>query len=62
MIELFNEAKTPVRRYLLTNCWVSEFEFLPQFDANSAGYAIECLVFQDEGIARDEAMTEVAEA
>ncbi len=60
-VELFNEANQVVRRYFLYNCWVSEVEFLPQLDANSAGYAIERLVMQVEGIARDEALAETME-
>ena len=60
-IELNNEAGTVVRRYFLSNCWVSEAEWLPALDANSAGYAIERIVIQNEGIERDESVVEVME-
>ena len=60
-IELNDEAGTVVRRYFLYNCWVSEAEWLPELDANSAGYAIERLVIQNEGVERDEALTEQME-
>lgn len=60
-VELQNESGEIVRRYFLFNCWVSEIEYLPQLDANSAGYAIERLVMQVEGITRDESLTEQME-
>lgn len=61
-IELNNESGTIVRRYNLFNCWVSEYEMLPELDANSAGYAIERLVIQNEGAERDESVAEEMEA
>lgn len=61
-IELNNESGTVVRRYNVFNCWVSEYEMLPELDSNSAGYAIERLVIQHEGTERDEAVAEELEA
>ncbi|GJM38880.1 MAG: phage tail protein [Acidimicrobiales bacterium] len=61
-IELKNEANTVVRRYHAYNCWVSEYEMLPELDATSAGYSIERLVIQNEGVDRDEGVTEEMEA
>jgi phage tail-like protein len=60
-LEVNNESGQPVRRYFLYDCWVSEVEFLPQLDANSAGYAMERLVIQYKGCERDEALVETME-
>lgn len=60
-IELNNESGTVVRRYNVFNCWVSEYEMLPELDSNSAGYAFERLVIQNEGAERDEAVVEELE-
>jgi phage tail-like protein len=60
-IELLNEQGTIVRRYNVSNCWVSEHEMLPELDASSGAYAIERLVIQHEGISRDEGVVEEAE-
>ncbi|MFW2542768.1 phage tail protein [Primorskyibacter sp. 2E107] len=53
-IVLNNLAGEVVRAYNIHNCWVSEYEMLPELDANSAGYAIERLVIQNEGASRQE--------
>lgn len=60
-IELNNLAGEVVRRYNLYNCWVSEYEMLPELDANSAGFAIERLVVQHEGAMRDASVVEKME-
>lgn len=60
-IELFNEAGQLVLRYRVYRCWVSEYQALPELDADSASIAIERIVIQNEGWERDLDVTEPAE-
>jgi phage tail-like protein len=60
-IDLFNEAGQLVLRYVLYRCWVSEYQALPELDADSGCIAIERIVLQHEGWERDLAVTEPVE-
>ncbi|MCW3097934.1 MAG: phage tail protein [Chthonomonadaceae bacterium] len=60
-IELLNEEGQPVHRYLVYNCWVSEFQALPQLDAGSTGVAIEHVILQNEGWEHDLSLSEPTE-
>jgi phage tail-like protein len=53
IIELFNEAGQLVKAYRVYRCWVSEYQALPEMDANTNATAIEMLVLQNEGWERD---------
>ena len=61
IIELLNEAGQVVKAYLVYRCWPSEYQALPQLDANTHEVAIEKLVLQHEGWERDESVTEPSE-
>lgn len=60
-IELLNEQGAPAKAYRVFRCWVSEYNALPELDANANAVAIESMVLQNEGWERDEAVTEPAE-
>jgi phage tail-like protein len=60
-IELRNEAGQPVMRFFLFRCWVSEFQALPDLDANANAIAIEHIKLENEGWKRDPSVAEPAE-
>jgi phage tail-like protein len=60
-IELLNEAGQVAIAYRLFRCWVSEFQALPDLDANANAVAIEHLKLEHEGWERDESVTEPTE-
>jgi phage tail-like protein len=57
-IEMMNEAGQPVLRYIVFRCWVSEFQALPELDANANAVAIEHIQLQNEGWQRDTSLAE----
>ncbi|SHF99482.1 conserved hypothetical phage tail region protein [Kaistia soli DSM 19436] len=61
ILDLFNEAGQKVLSYQLYRCWVSEFQALPDLDANANAIAIQTLKLENEGWERDYAVTEPAE-
>lgn len=61
-IELLNENGEVAIAYSVYRCWVSEFQALPELDANGNAVAIEMIVLQNEGWQRDESVTEPTEA
>jgi phage tail-like protein len=61
IIELLNEAGQVVKAYVVYHCWPSEYQALPQLDANAKEVAIEKLVLENEGWERDESVTEPVE-
>ncbi len=60
-IEVYNEAGQKVLAYNVFRCWVSEYQALPDLDANANAIAIQTLKLENEGWERDEAVTEPAE-
>lgn len=52
-IESLNLQNTVVKRYFVYNCWVSEYQALPELDAAGNAVAIEMMVLQNEGWERD---------
>jgi len=48
-LELYNEAGQLVMAYKIYRCWVSEYQALPELDANGHAVAIEHMVVQNEG-------------
>lgn len=52
IVELMNEAGQPVVQYQLFDCWVSEFQALPELDANNGAIAVQHLVVQYHGFER----------
>lgn len=53
IIDLFNEAGQKVLSYQIFRCWVSEFQALPELDANANAIAIQTLKLENEGWVRD---------
>ncbi len=61
VLEIYNEAGQLVLAYLIYRCWPSEFQVLPDLDANGNGVAIQSLVIQNEGFERDRSVGEPEE-
>ena len=62
VIELYNEAGQLVLAYKVYRCWVSEFQALPDLDANATAIAIQRITLENEGWERDYTVPEPAEA
>lgn len=52
-IEVYNEAGQLALAYNVFRCWVSEFQALPELDANSDAVAIQSIRLENEGWERD---------
>lgn len=52
-IEVYNEAGQLVIRYNVFRCWVSEYQALPDLDANANAIALEHIKLENEGWERD---------
>jgi phage tail-like protein len=61
LIEMYNEAGQLVIAYKVYRCWVSEFQALPDLDANANAVAIQHIKIENEGWERDVDVTEPAE-
>lgn len=61
IIELLNENGVVAKAYKVYRCWVSEYQALPELDANSNAVAIETLKLENEGWERDLSVTEPTE-
>jgi phage tail-like protein len=61
VLELYNEAGQLVLAYKIYRCWVSEYQALPELDANASGVAIQHLVLENEGWERDTDVVEPTE-
>jgi phage tail-like protein len=61
IIELLNEDAQLVKAYKVYRCWVSEYQALPELDANANAVAIEMMKLENEGWERDTSVTEPAE-
>lgn len=61
IIELLNEAGQIVLVYNVFRCWVSEYEALPELDANANAVAISKIKLENEGWQRDVAVLEPQE-
>ena len=60
-IELYNEAGQKVLAYNLFRCWVSEYQSLPDLDANANAIAIQHMKLENEGWERDVSVVEPTE-
>jgi phage tail-like protein len=60
-LELYNEAGQLAIRYLIYRCWVSEYQAMPDLDANANAVAIEHLKLENEGWERDASVPEPSE-
>jgi phage tail-like protein len=61
LIELYNEAGQLAITYKVYRCWVSEYQTLPDLDANANAVAIQHLKLENEGWERDLSVTEPSE-
>lgn len=52
-IDVFNEAGQKVISYKVYRCWVSEYQALPDLDANANAVAIQHIKLENEGWERD---------
>jgi len=53
IIEVYNEAGQVVIAYKIFRCWVSEYQALPDLDANANAVAIQTIKLENEGWERD---------
>ncbi|RST50121.1 phage tail protein [Variovorax sp. MHTC-1] len=61
IIEVYNEAGQLAIAYKVFRCWVSEYQALPDLDANANAVAIQTLKLENEGWERDYDVVEPAE-
>jgi len=61
IIDFFNEAGQKVISYHVYRCWVSEYQALPDLDANANAVAIQHIKLENEGWDRDSAVVEPKE-
>jgi phage tail-like protein len=61
ILELYNEAGQLVIAYKIYRCWVSEYQAMPDLDANANAVAIQHIKLENEGWERDESVTEPTE-
>lgn len=61
ILEVYNEAGQKAIAYKIFRCWVSEFQALPDLDANANAVAIQMLKLENEGWERDYDVTEPEE-
>jgi phage tail-like protein len=60
-LEVYNEAGQLVLAYKIYRCWVSEYQAMPDLDANANAVAIEHIKLENEGWERDTSVTEPTE-
>ena len=61
IIEVYNEAGQLAIAYNVFRCWVSEYQALPDLDANANAVAIEHIKLENVGWERDAAVVEPTE-
>jgi len=61
IIEILNEQGSVALVYKVHNCWVSEYQALPDMDANGNAVAITHIKIENEGWERDASFTEPTE-
>lgn len=61
IIEMYNEAGQLAIAYQVFRCWVSEFQALPELDANANAVAIQSIKLENEGWVRDTDVNEPTE-
>jgi phage tail-like protein len=60
-LDVYNEAGQLVLAYKIYRCWVSEYQILPDLDANANAIAIEQIKLENEGWERDQSVKEPVE-
>lgn len=61
IVEMYNEAGQLVIAYKVYRCWVSDYQALPDLDANANAVAIQSIKLENEGWERDYDVAEPAE-
>ena len=61
VLEFYNEAGQLTLAYKIHRCWVSEYQALPDLDANANSVAIEHIKLENEGWERDTSVVEPQE-
>ena len=61
ILEVYNEAGQLALSYNIFRCWPSEFQAIPELDANANAVAIQVLKLENEGWERDDAVIEPKE-
>lgn len=61
ILDVFNEAGQKVLSYKVYRCWVSEYQALPDLDANANAVAIQSIKLENEGWERDREVAEPKE-
>jgi phage tail-like protein len=61
ILEVYNEAGQLALAYKIYRCWVSEYQALPDLDANANAVAIQHLKLENEGWERDAEVKEPTE-
>ena len=61
LLEIYNEAGQLALVYKVFRCWVSEYQVLPDLDANANAVAIEHIKLENEGWQRDYEVPEPVE-
>jgi phage tail-like protein len=61
IIEVYNEAGQLAIAYKVYRCWVSEYQALPDLDANAGAIAIQHIKLENEGWERDVDVVEPSE-
>jgi len=62
LIDLYNEAGQLAISYKVFRCWVSEFQALPDLDANANAVAIQSIKLENEGWEQDYEVVEPSES
>ena len=61
IVEVYNEAGQVVLAYTVFRCWVSEWQAVPELDANANAIAIQTIKLENEGWERDYSVVEPSE-
>src|SRR3984957_14709418 len=61
LLEIQNEAGQVAITYKIYRCWVSDYQAIPDFDANANAVAIQHIKLENEDWGRDQAVTEPTE-
>jgi phage tail-like protein len=61
ILEVYNEAGQKALAYKIFRCWVSEFQALPDLDANANAVAIQSIKLENEGWEQDYEVPEPSE-
>jgi phage tail-like protein len=61
ILEVYNETGQLVLAYKIYRCWVSDYQALPDLDANANAVAIQSIKLENEGWERDTDVTEPTE-